>query len=120
MRVGLGRRHAPQFRQVGEDAGSHVLQDCPRQSDIGQHDLAAEHVARQQQMPGLEPEERDRQRCLRRIPTHRAGRAVEPARYIDSHHTPRGAQRIGDQSVNFARKAGPKHRVDHQFRALCF
>ncbi len=119
VRIGLGRRHVPKLRQVHEAARRHLLQNGPGHADIGEHDLAAPHAARQQEMPGLQPEERDRQFGLGRISAYRAGRAVEPARHIDRHHAPGGTQRVGDDAVHIARKARAEHGIDHQRRALC-
>ena len=91
---------------------AHRCSTAVGQADIGQHRLAAQLAPRQQQMPGLEPEEGHRQRRLRRIAAHRAGGAIEPARHIHRDHAPRRAQRIGDDAR--PHRAPGRRRTPHR------
>jgi hypothetical protein len=52
---------APQCRMVVKGRDRHLLQKAGRNADIGNHDLAAQGTARQQEMTGLPAEERHRQ-----------------------------------------------------------
>ena len=111
---GTGRRHSS--GRLAKHVGRTCCSTAVGQADIGEHGLAAQFATRQQKMPRLQPEERHRQRCLRRKATHRAGSAIEPARHIHRNHTPRRAQRIGDDAIHVPRQAGTEHGVDHQLR----
>ena len=112
---GTGSRHSS--GRLAKHDGTTCFSTAPGSPISASTSLAAQFPARQQKVPRLQPEERHGQRGLRRKATHRAGRAIEPARHIHSNHTPRRAQRIGDDAIHVARQAGAEHGVDHQLRA---
>ena len=60
-------RQAPQRRPIVEGVGPHRVEHRAGQSDIGQHQFAAQVAAGQQQVAGLAAEERHRHLGLRRI-----------------------------------------------------
>ena len=110
-------REGPELREIGEAARLYLLQHRFGQADVCQGQRAAQLPAGQQQVAGLQAEESDRQRGLRRVAADCADGAVDAAGHIDGDHAPCRTQRLGDQSVDVAGQAGTEHRIDHEVGA---
>ena len=108
----------PQAGSVGAQAAVLRVNQRIGNADVGENGLAALQPSGQQQVPGLEATEGDRQPRLRRGAEHRARGPVHPGWHIDGDHGRAMAlQRQGQlQRVTFqgAGKPGAEHGVDHQ------
>ena len=123
-RVRARQRRAPDGRRVDEGLRRDGAERGFRDSDVGEPDRAAERAPRQQQVPGLEPEEGDAGARLDRRAANLAGSPIDARGDVDGEHAPAGVREGVDAlddrlrfALHLAGESGPEQRVDHAVSA---
>src|SRR5262249_17051510 len=114
----LWKRSTPDLRAVGEGPRPDDFKYAPRDAYVEDFDRAAMQTARQQQVPGLTPEERHGPGGPDGTPHHRAVRSIDPARQGDRDdgytRAGYGVDHGGRQPFDLAIEARAEQGIDDQ------